>query len=152
MKRFAIAAVLLASIALPVSATEVWQGDLFITAATSQCAVANFDVGNFFRAVYHPPTIGGNDPDARLSLIGARNAARISRDNGAFVANGPYHGNFLSSHAGLNAWDSTLGAVSITAVTATSPRADIRLGVKNFADKQDAPSRCRAALPTGRIR
>jgi hypothetical protein len=132
MKRLAITAALCVLTGVPASAVEVWQGDLFISAATTQCASAGFAKDDFFRAVYRPANISDNGAAARLTLLTPRAAARIAATEGDFVRNGDYSGKFFSSRAGLLEWDSTILTENIGAVTETSPRVDVLLGMRNF--------------------
>jgi hypothetical protein len=67
-----------------------------------------------------------------MSLIGSRNAARITSKNKPFAVNGHYDGLVISSRAGTETWSSTFGPVTITAVTAASPTASVKLALKNY--------------------
>jgi hypothetical protein len=136
MKRLAIATVLLAGTAFPASAVEVWQGDMFITAASAACVAEGYTVNDFFRAVYRPRNVEDNGIDTRLSLISARNAHRFLVENAPLTGAGNYHGNKIGSTAAFSSWDSTFSAASVTPPlpTVNTQTVVIKVTFKDFAD------------------
>lgn len=131
MKRLALAAMLTTGTIPSASATEVWQGDLFITAANATCVNSGFSVNDFFRSVYRPNGLEDNGPDARLTLISARVAQRYSV-TGALSAGKKlkaYSGQIIYSTAGFASWDGTYKLATVTPATPTVNTATVTIAV-----------------------
>jgi hypothetical protein len=89
MKRLVLASALLAGTISTVSAVEVWQGDMFITAASAGCAATPHGVGSFYRSVYRPNGVEDNGNFEAISFVTPRAVFRVAV-NGSFPAAGSY--------------------------------------------------------------
>ena len=130
-----IAGVLLAAATSSASAIEVWQGNLFITAANAACA-GNWSANQFFTAVYRPAGLSDNGPSTMLALFGQRTAMSYVVD-GALSGNGTYTGRRLLSSAGFFFWENgtysqaTVTPASVSKITKTVV---IRVKLATFAN------------------
>jgi hypothetical protein len=118
MKRLAITAALCALTGVPASAFETWQGDLFVTTATSQCTTVqgspNVTVNDFFRAVFRPAGVSDNGPDSKLALYHPRNAHHIEIDNKALTGSGNFAGRWITGGGNFVSYAGTYVAASAT--------------------------------------
>ena len=136
MKSLPAAALLLAAAITPGLATEVWQGDLFITTASAGCANDGIAVGDYFTAIYRPRNLVDNGPDTRLALVASRSAQRYEVTNAPLSGSGPYKGVFITSRANVQTWTGTFSAASVSPATptATTQTVVIKATFTNFAD------------------
>ena len=135
MKRLVTAAMLLAGTGLPAFATEVWQGDMFITAATTACAADGITANDFLRAVYRPRNLADNGVDTKLSLIGSRNAQRYFVANAPLTGTGNYEGILITSRANFQSWTGTFSGATVTPTpTATTQTIVVKVTFKNYGD------------------
>lgn len=126
---------LLSGTALPAFATEVWQGDMFITAASTACAADGWTINDYMRAVYRPANLVDNGIDSKLSLIGPRNAQRYLVANAAFAGSGTYQGVMITSRANLQSWTSTFSSATVMPTpTATTQTVVVKATINNFGD------------------
>jgi hypothetical protein len=119
MKRLVMATWLAGILVSPAAAVEVWQGDLFVTAATAACAQAGVGVNDFFRAVYRPRNVEDNGQDTRLSLFASRSAHRIVVGNGALAGTGNYTGLQLASTTGVETYNGVFAGAAVTPASPT---------------------------------
>ena len=136
MKRLAISAVLLASVSASASAQELWQGDVFVTAANATCGQIGISENDFFRAVFRPRDVGANDADTRLALFGPRNAYRVIINNGALSGSGQYDGQAIFGTAGFASWTGNFAIATTTPAspTPTTKTVAIRVQLRSFGD------------------
>jgi hypothetical protein len=135
MKRLVTTAALLAGLVSSASAVEVWQGDLFITTANATCRENGVNVNDFVRAVYRPANVSDNGPDARLSLVGTRNAQRYSFTGVLVDGGGSYNGQIISSTANYGTWSDTYQGAKVRPVTpaVTTPTVTFKIVIKQYA-------------------
>lgn len=137
MKRFLIATAAVTAIATtsPALATQVWQGDLFLTKITNACKDSGFALDDFFRSVYRPAGVEDNGANSFLSLTGSRNMQRFVVAGGALSGNGNYSGTFLTSSAGILTWTNTFSSAKVKpAPTLTTPSITVSVKITRFGD------------------
>lgn len=135
MRRLVLGTLLLAGAALPAFATEVWQGDMFVTAVTSACAADGLVVNDFFRAVYKPRNLVDNGVDTKLSLVGPRNAQRYMVANGPLTGTGNYQATMITSRANVDSWNGGFSAASVLPTpTATTQTVVVKVTLNTFGD------------------
>ncbi len=136
MKRVVVVAVFLAVTVVHAFATEVWQGDMFVTAKTAACDADGVDVGDFMRAVYRPRNVEDNGVDTKLALYGSRSAHRYKVVNAALSGAGPYEGDKIGPTALTSAWSATFVNTSVAPAlpTPNTQSVVIKVTFRNFGD------------------
>ena len=108
-----------ASAATP-SGRYLWQGDVFITAATPQCSSEGKNVGTFFQAVFEPKGLPANDPqkDQLMIFPFGQLAALHYVPN---TASGLLNGATSVAGTGINSGGLFTGTMSLKSVTVSPP-------------------------------
>jgi hypothetical protein len=136
MKRLASVCLLLGATSFPAFGLEVWQGDMFVTAASPRCARNGVSVNDFFRAVFRPRGLENNGADTRLSLFGTRSAHRYLFRNRALAGDGQYQGDFISPQAVVASWNGEFSDASVEppSPTGSTPTVVVKLRLRDFGD------------------
>jgi hypothetical protein len=133
MKRLMLASMLLAGTISTASAVEVWQGDLFATAATTECAAVSWSVNEFARAIFRPANVTDNGPNSVLVVLGGRSAQRYSV-TGNLAGNGSYSATAIGSSTNIFSWNGAFSQASVkpAAPTATTVTLVVKARLANF--------------------
>ena len=132
---FAAAAVILATCNAVATAGTLWQGDLFVTTATSACYTKGTNAGDFSQAVYSPLGKVGNG--------GAQDQLAIFFPRGSALLVVPASGGTLNKATTVNVTTINSNATggtatwSVTGLTVSQPvqagvPVKISFGVSNF--------------------
>jgi hypothetical protein len=132
-----LAGLLLVASASSASAIQVWQGHLFITAASKDCVDAGWTVNRFFNAVLRPYDIEDNGPNTLLALFQDRYAASYSFA-GSLSGNRIYSARHITSTAGgggpSGPWSGWYSRGRVRPVpTESRPYLTVRVVVSDFA-------------------
>jgi hypothetical protein len=116
------------------AAPTVWQGDLFITSATSACTSFDINTASFFRAVYRPdiaPPPAGQAKEA-LSIVSGRSAVILEAST--LRGKGAPSSIVIGSEAEFFGPETISVNLTITPSTikATTPAVEISGSINNF--------------------
>ena len=130
-----IAGILLAAATSSASAIEVWQGNLFITAANNACNGTPWTVNTFFTAVYRPSGLSNNGGSTRLALFLTRYAATYAV-SGALSGNGQYQATRITPAASVFDWSGTYAKASVkpASPTATTKTVVVKVQLAKFGN------------------
>ena len=77
MKYALAAAGTVLAITAAANAETVWQGDIFVTSATSACASVGVSVGDDRQAIFAPGTLPGNGSSDQIAIFRPRGSATL---------------------------------------------------------------------------
>lgn len=133
LKRLMVAASLVGAVPCA-SASTLWVGNVFVTAAAPACGDVAA-VGDYASLVYRPAGASlGNSADSYLSYVGTRAAFAMTIPNGQFRAGVNYGGEYVSSKLkfGSNAGGVTVWAQTPSTVSTAVPTVELKATLANF--------------------
>ena len=114
--------------------STVWQGEIFVTTATSQCASGGIIVGDSYRTILAPKNLPGNTTSDQLAVFFPRATSLIVPKSGTLNGATSVTTTVILPNASL--WtESPTGqsyAVSPTTITKTTPSVTISATISHF--------------------
>jgi len=116
----------------------VFEGRLFVTAVTAQCAAANTFVGNAFTSVFRPKFLAADPAEAITISVGNGISIITSTAASGRIVNAPavltsFNGSYIGTRATLTTWNSSATLLKAPAgVNANTVAVTITGTIDNF--------------------